>query len=59
MKMKGFFDMLSVVDHRMSDTNKILAILNGLGDKYESIIDIICYREIPYTIQHVNSLIIS
>ena len=52
--MKGFFDMLSAADHRMIDTDQVLAILNGLGDEYESIIAIICSREILYTIQHVK-----
>ena len=59
MKMKGYFDMLSAADHGMTDTNQVLAILNGLGDEYESIIAIICSREIPYTLQHVNSLLLS
>ncbi|KAL5539593.1 hypothetical protein UlMin_046166 [Ulmus minor] len=59
MKMKGFFDMLAAADHGMSDTNQVLAILNGLGDEYESIIAIICSKEVPYTLQHVNSLLLS
>ena len=44
MKMKSYFDMLSAVDHKMSETDQILAILNGLEDEYESIIAIICSR---------------
>ncbi|KAL5554287.1 hypothetical protein UlMin_041688 [Ulmus minor] len=59
MKMKGYFDMVSAADHGMTDTDQVLAILNGLGDEYESIIAIICSREIPYTLQHVNSLLLS
>ncbi|KAL5563358.1 hypothetical protein UlMin_033105 [Ulmus minor] len=47
MKMKGFFDMLAAADHGMSDTDQVLAILNGLGDEYESIIAIICSKEVP------------
>ena len=50
MKMKGFYDMLGAVDHRMSDTDQILAILNGLSDEYKSIIAIICSKEVPYTL---------
>ena len=44
MKMKSYFDMLSATDHKMSETDQILAILNELGDEYESIIAIICSR---------------
>ena len=46
--MKCFFDMLSASNHRMSDIDHILAMLNDLGDEYESIIPIICSREVPY-----------
>ncbi|KAL5574882.1 hypothetical protein UlMin_016581 [Ulmus minor] len=43
----------------MTDTDQILALLNGLGDEYESIVAIICSREIPYTLQHANTLLLS
>ena len=59
LKMKSYFDMLNAASHTMTDTNQILAILNGLGDEYESIIAIICSREVPYTLQHVSTLLLS
>ncbi|KAL5540169.1 hypothetical protein UlMin_007250 [Ulmus minor] len=59
LKMKSYFDMLGAANHNMTDTDQILALLNGLGDEYESIVAIICSREIPYTLQHVNMLILS
>ena len=57
MKMKSFFDVLNDVDHKMLDTDQILTILNGLGDEYKSIIAIICSKEVPYTLQRVDSLL--
>ncbi|KAL5572108.1 hypothetical protein UlMin_021705 [Ulmus minor] len=59
LKMKSYFDMLNAANHSMTDTDQILALLNGLGDEYESIVAISCSREIPYTLQHVNTLILS
>ena len=52
-------DMLNAANHAMTNTNQILAILNGLGDEYESVIAIIYSREVPYTLQHVSTLLLS
>ena len=59
MKMKSYFDMLSAANHKISDTDQLLAVLNGLSDEYESIIAIICSREVPYSLHHVTSLLLS
>ena len=57
--MKSDFDMLGAANHHMTDTDHILTLLNGLEDEYESIVDIICSREIPYILKHVNTLLLS
>ena len=58
-KMKGYFDMLGASGHRISDSDQVLAILNGLGDEYESIIAVVCSRDLPYTPQAVHNLLLS
>ena len=42
--------MLNVASNKMTDIDQILAILNGFGDEYESIIATVCSNEIPYTL---------
>ena len=41
-KMKAYFDMLGASSHKISDSDQVLAIVNGLGDEYESIIATFC-----------------
>ena len=57
--MKTYFDMLNAANHKMIETNQILVILNDLGDEYETIIAIIYSRKVLYTLQHVNTLLLS
>lgn len=40
-KIKSLSDLLKAAGHKMFETNHILAILNGLGDEYKSIVAII------------------
>lgn len=43
----------------MSWTDHILAILNGLGDEYESIVAIISSQKIPHSLETVGTLLLS
>lgn len=58
-KMKSLSDLLEAAGHKVSETDHILAILNGLGDEYESIIAIISSQEIPHSLRTVRTLLLS
>lgn len=57
--MKSLSDLLEAVGHRVSETDHILAILNGLGDEYESIVAVISSQEIPHSLRNVRTLLLS
>ena len=58
-KMKNYCDLLATVGHKILDTDHILAIMQGLGDEYESVIDVISSKKSSPSLQYVTSTLIA
>ncbi|KAL6311690.1 hypothetical protein AAG906_019040 [Vitis piasezkii] len=58
-KMKNYCDLLATAGHKISDTDHILAIMQGLGDEYESVIAVISSKKSSPSLQYVTSTLIA
>ncbi|KAJ9680818.1 hypothetical protein PVL29_019971 [Vitis rotundifolia] len=58
-KMKNYCDLLATAGHKISNTDHIRAIMQGLGDEYESIIAIISSKKFSPFLQYVTSTLIA
>ncbi|KAJ9682208.1 hypothetical protein PVL29_018201 [Vitis rotundifolia] len=58
-KMKNYCDLLTTAGHKISDTNHILAIMQSLGDEYESVIAVISSKKSSPSLQYVTSTLIA
>ena len=58
-KMNNYCDLLATVGHKISDTDHILAIMQGLGDEYESVIAVISSKKSSHSLQYVTSTLIA
>ncbi|RVW56240.1 Retrovirus-related Pol polyprotein from transposon RE1 [Vitis vinifera] len=58
-KMKNYCDLLAIAGHKISDTDHILAIMQGLGDEYESVIVVISSKKSSPSLQYVTSTLIA
>ncbi|KAL6332879.1 hypothetical protein AAG906_019391 [Vitis piasezkii] len=58
-KMKNYCDLLATAGHKISDTDHILAIMQGLGEEYESVIAVISSKKSSPSLQYVTSTLIA
>ncbi|WKA00029.1 hypothetical protein VitviT2T_018424 [Vitis vinifera] len=58
-KMKNYCDLLATVGHKISDIDHILAIMQGLGDEYESVMAVISSKKSSHSLQYVTSTLIA
>ncbi|KAJ9670832.1 hypothetical protein PVL29_027021 [Vitis rotundifolia] len=58
-KMKNYCNLLATAGHKISDTNHILAIMQGLGDEYEFVIVVISSKKSSPSLQYVTSTLIT
>ncbi|RVW30677.1 Retrovirus-related Pol polyprotein from transposon RE1 [Vitis vinifera] len=58
-KMKNYCDLLATAGHKILNTNHILAIMQGLGDEYKSIIVVISSKKSSPSLQYVTSTLIA
>ena len=59
IKIKNYCDLLATAGHKISDTDHILAIMQGLGDEYESVIVVISLKKSSPSLQYVTSTLIA
>ena len=57
-KMKNYCDLLATVGHKILDTDHIVAIMQGLGDEYKSVIVVIFSKKSSHFLQYVTSTLI-
>ncbi|KAJ9682583.1 hypothetical protein PVL29_018495 [Vitis rotundifolia] len=58
-KMKNYCDLLVTADHKILDTDHILAIMQGLRDEYEFVIAVISSKKSSPCLQFVISTLIA
>ncbi|RVW88665.1 Retrovirus-related Pol polyprotein from transposon RE1 [Vitis vinifera] len=58
-KMKNYCDLLATAGNKISDTDHILAIMQGLGEEYESVIAVISSKKSSPSLQYVTSTLIA
>ncbi|XP_034704287.1 uncharacterized protein LOC117928519 [Vitis riparia] len=57
--MKNYCDLLATAGHKILDTDHILAIMQGLGDEYKSVIVVISSKKSSPSLQYVTSTLIA
>lgn len=55
-KIKTLCDLLESAGHKVTESEHILTILNGLDNDYEAIVAVISSQETPPSLQHVHSV---
>lgn len=58
-KIKTLYDTLESSGHRVSETEQVLNILNGLDDSFESVVAVISSKETTPSVQYVTSILLS
>lgn len=58
-KIKTLCDTLESSGHRVSETEQVLNILNGLDDSFESVVAVIASKETIPSVQYVTSVLLA
>lgn len=57
-EIKNLCDLLESSGHKVSETEHVLSILNGLSDDFEAIVAVITSKESTPSVQYVSSLLL-
>lgn len=58
-KIKTTCDLLEASSHKVSDSEQILTILNGLSDDYEAVVAVIATQKTLPSIDEVHSILLA
>lgn len=58
-KIKNLCDLLESSGHKVSETDQVLHILNGLGDEFEAIVAVITSQESTPSVQYASSCLLA
>lgn len=56
--MKTYCDLPEAASHKVSNTEHILNIMNGLSEEYEAIVVVISSRETTPTLQYIHTTLL-